>query len=118
MACHTPPFKIANKQGEMPLPSLGHIPSLNPIHFYRSTVGPLIEELDRELNCFVLDGGLKFGKGFEVPNNCTIFILGINTCSYSAYSELKASKGNYRIALIWICFTLVLCTILKEVIDP
>jgi len=29
MACHTPPLKKAKKQGEMPLPSLGPIPSLN-----------------------------------------------------------------------------------------
>jgi len=29
MACHTPPLKRVKKQGEMPLPSLGPIPSLN-----------------------------------------------------------------------------------------
>jgi len=29
MACHTPPLKKVKKQGEMPLPSLGPIPSLN-----------------------------------------------------------------------------------------
>jgi len=29
MACHTLPLKKAKKQGEMPLPSLGPIPSLN-----------------------------------------------------------------------------------------
>jgi len=29
MACHTPSLKKAKKQGEMPLPSLGPIPSLN-----------------------------------------------------------------------------------------
>jgi len=28
MACHTPPLKKVKKQGEMPLPSLGPIPSL------------------------------------------------------------------------------------------
>jgi len=27
MACHTPPLKKVKKQGEMPLPSLGPIPS-------------------------------------------------------------------------------------------
>ena len=29
MACHIPSLKKAKKQGEMPLPSLGPIPSLN-----------------------------------------------------------------------------------------
>jgi len=29
MACHAPPIKIAKQQGEMPLPSLSPIPSLN-----------------------------------------------------------------------------------------
>ena len=29
MACHISPLKKAKKQGEMPLPSLSHIPSLN-----------------------------------------------------------------------------------------
>ena len=33
MACHTPPLKKAKKQGEMPLPSLGPIPSLNSTFF-------------------------------------------------------------------------------------
>jgi len=33
MACHIPPLKKAKKQGEMPLPSLGPIPSLNSTFF-------------------------------------------------------------------------------------
>ena len=33
MACHIPPLKKARKQGEMPLPSLGPIPSLNSTFF-------------------------------------------------------------------------------------
>jgi len=33
MACHIPPLKKAKKQGEMPLPSLGPIPSLNSKFF-------------------------------------------------------------------------------------
>jgi len=33
MACHTPPLKKVKKQGEMPLPSLGPIPSLNSTFF-------------------------------------------------------------------------------------
>jgi len=38
MACHTPPLKKANKQGEMPLPSLGSIPLKN-VEF-RDGMGP------------------------------------------------------------------------------
>jgi len=33
MACHIPPLKKAKKQGEMPLPSLSPIPSLNSTFF-------------------------------------------------------------------------------------
>jgi len=33
MACHTPPLKKVKKQEEMPLPSLGPIPSLNSTFF-------------------------------------------------------------------------------------
>jgi len=33
MACRIPPLKKAKKQGEMPLPSLGPSPSLNPFCF-------------------------------------------------------------------------------------
>ena len=33
VACHTPPLNKINKQGEMPLPSLGPIPSLNSTFF-------------------------------------------------------------------------------------
>ena len=33
IACHIPPLKKAKKQGEMPLPSLGPIPSLNSTFF-------------------------------------------------------------------------------------
>ena len=33
MACHTPPLKKVKKQGEMPLPSLSLIPSLNSTFF-------------------------------------------------------------------------------------
>jgi len=33
MVCHIPPLKEAKKQGEMPLLSLGPIPSLNSTFF-------------------------------------------------------------------------------------
>jgi len=33
MACHTPPIKEVKEQGEIPLPSLGPIPSLNSLPF-------------------------------------------------------------------------------------
>jgi len=33
MTCHTPPLKKVKKQGEMPLPSLTDIPSLNSAFF-------------------------------------------------------------------------------------
>jgi len=44
MACHTPPLKKVKKQGDMSLPSLGPIPSLNsteiPLSLYvQSSVG-------------------------------------------------------------------------------
>jgi len=33
ITCHIPPLKKAKKQGEMPLPSFGPIPSLNSTFF-------------------------------------------------------------------------------------